>query len=294
MAEHLILPVSDCQNTLHESLVLGENCPEREGVDSRTARLLFQKSGTSRIRHVNGHIIIVVHLLQVCADSHNQQALQRNMLLLAKTHQPLGRLLLQMEDIQRRVHLRGGGKSRPCPGEFLTRLLQLSRSLNAVKNRLRSLDQLLEIFPVPCLRLTSRLVSKILFQLLGKRTHIERIRVLKFDITVKLNHVPQKTDQRLGIHQHMVSQHVKTLTAVRRLNHHHPVHWAVLPLERHLRPASHDLSRLLHGFPREVHVLDIALFPVRYILVPLLFLLVVCKAHPHGLTALIRLVDRPL
>ena len=200
MTEHLVLTVSDRQNAIHKGLVFRKNGSEGKRMYPCAAGFLFQKGSPSCISHIDGNVVVVVHLLQISADTHNQQALQGNMLFLAETHQALRRLLLQMENIKRGVYLGGSGKSRPRSREFLPCFLQLSRPLYPVKNRLRPLDQLLKIFSVSCLCLTARLVSQILFKLFDIRTHVKGIgNSLKFGVTVQLDHVPQKADQRLGV-----------------------------------------------------------------------------------------------
>ena len=136
MAEDLILTVSDRQNAIHKALFLVNDRPKRKGVDSGAAGLFLQKCGASCVSHIDRHIIVIVHLLQISADTHDQKALQRDMLLLAEAHKPLGRLLFQMENIESGIYLRSSGKCRPGSREFLPRFLQLSRSLDAIKDRL--------------------------------------------------------------------------------------------------------------------------------------------------------------
>ena len=76
VAEHLILLVPDFMNAFQKGLILRDNCPKRKTVDTCTAGFLLKKRRPARIRNHHGNIVTTVHLLQVCADSHNEQTLQ--------------------------------------------------------------------------------------------------------------------------------------------------------------------------------------------------------------------------
>jgi len=78
MTEDLILLIPDGMETLHKGFLLPYNGTEGEGVNSCSSGLFLSQGCTSCIGYINGHIVVSVHLLQVCTDSHQQKALQRH------------------------------------------------------------------------------------------------------------------------------------------------------------------------------------------------------------------------
>ena len=88
----------------------------------------------------------------------------------------------------------------------------------------------------------------------------------------------------------MVPQEVHAVKAVGQADHHHPGEGSVLHLKGDGGPLLYHLVGLLQGALGEVHKLDVPLFLVHHILV-VGALLVLGKADPHTLAAVIGLVD---
>ncbi len=293
MAEQLILPVAHLIYPFKESPVRGQNGAEREGVNAGTARFFLLQRRPSRNRRIDRHIVMPVHFLEIGAQSHHQQTDQRYVIFFAEIHQPFRRLRLEMENIQggfhrvrhvkRRAHIRISGA--------LPRLVKPPRAVNTIIYRLRGFNQFAEKFFVALFRAASGLICQILFQLRDIGRHLLRVwHILIHRVTVDLNHIFQKTDDRLRIHREMIHQHVDSAVAVRQLYHDNPVLRRIVMLKRNFRPALHHGICLLHRLSREIHKFNITLFPVNHILIPVAFL-VLCKAQPHGLASLVRLVN---
>ncbi len=243
-------------------------------MDPGTAGFLLFQSRSSGNGRVDGHVVVSVHLLEIGPESHEQQAYQRHMIFLAEIHQTLRRLLFQMEDIQRGIHgIRYvNGRSGIGIAASLPLFLQRPGTVNPIINRFRhAVDKILEIRLVPFLRFASRLIGQILLQLLDIGRHILRIVYsLIHGIAVQFDHVPQETDQRLGVHNPVIHQQIHALETVRHLDHDNPAHGRILGLERHCRPLRHDFLRLFHGAGGKIHKLHIrtAFLCVHHILVP--------------------------
>ena len=198
-----------------------------------------------------------------------------------------------MEDIQSGGGVAGGVEGGAEVGvlEHLTDGLQLVGALHAVVDGLGGLDLLLEELHVPQLGLAARLVSQILLDLLDIGSHLlgggDTLILLA---AVELDNVLQEADEGLGVHDHVVTQEVHAVKAVRQADHHHPGERGILHGEGDGGPLLHHLVGLRQGTLGEVHKLDVPLFLVHHVLV-VGAVLVLGKADPHALAAVIGLVD---
>ena len=215
------------------------------------------------------------------------------MVLLAEVHQPLGGLALQVEDVQGGGGVAGGVEGSAEIGvlEHLTGGLQLIGAVHAVVDGLGGLDLLLEELGIPQLGLAARLVGQILLDLLDVRGHLlgggDALILLA---AVELDDVLEEADEGLGVHDHMVAQEVHAVEAVGQADHHNPGEGGILHLEGDSGPLLHYLVGFLQGALGEVHKLDVPLFLVHHVLV-VGAVLVLGKADPHALAAVIGLVD---
>ena len=149
------------------------------------------------------------------------------MIFLTEIHQTFCRFCFQMEDINRRVY---GIRHIHCRTQVwivasFSLIFQCLLSKQTIVDWFRYRHLLTEKFRIPLLRLAASLIGKILLKLLDIRSHILRIRnILKHCIAVKLNDILHKTDQRLCIHDHMISQKIQTIITIRSLDHHDTIH----------------------------------------------------------------------
>ena len=214
-----------------------------------SAAFLLLQGSASRDGIVDGHILESVHLLEIGAQPHQEQACQGYMILLAEVHEPLRGLLLQVEDIQRRRriirHAERCAQLRIV--KHLSCRLQPASSCDAAEDRLSLLNFLLEILDISLLRLAPRLIREILLQLFEIGRHILRVRnPFKLRIAVELDDILQETDQRLRVHDHMLSEEIKPVEAVRHFDHDDSGKLRILKLKRNSRPCLHRLFRFLH------------------------------------------------
>ena len=149
------------------------------------------------------------------------------MIFFAEIHQPSGRFLLEMKDIQSRFHIIGRIECRAklrCM-KHLSCCLKLSGAFDSVIYRLRLSYDIFKKFAVLLLCFASGFVQEIFFQLFNIGTHFFRIRhTLVLCIAVYLNDVFQKSNERLRIHNHMMTQEIHTIESVRCVNHDNFVH----------------------------------------------------------------------
>ena len=149
------------------------------------------------------------------------------MIFFAEIHQPSGRFLLEMKDIQSRFHIIGRIECRAklrCM-KHLSCCLKLSGSFDSVIYRLRLSNDIFKKFAVLLLCFAACFVQKIFFQLFNIGTHFFRIRhALVLCIAVYLNDISQKSNERLCIHNHMMPQKINAIESVRSMNHDNFVH----------------------------------------------------------------------
>ena len=296
MTEDLVLFIPDRKNSVDKFHILREDRADREGVDPRAAAFLLLQGSASRDGIIDGHILESVHLLEIGAQSHQEQACQGDMILLAEVHEPLRGLLLQVEDIQRGRRIAG---CTECGAQFrifehLSCRFQLISSCDAAEDRLSLLDLLLEILGISLLCLAPRLIREILLQLFEIGRHFLRIpNPFKLRIAVELDDILQKTDQRLRVHDHMLAEEIKPVEPVRHLDHDNPCKLRILKLKRDSRPRLHRLFRFFHRPVREIDELDVLIFMLNYVLIVVSFF-ILCEADAHPFASLIRFIDRSL
>ena len=107
--------------------------------------------------------------------------------------------------------------------------------------------------------------------------------VIKF-AGVQFNHIPEKQNQGLSIHGHMVHTDIKTLVPIRHLDHYNVVHGGIIPLKGNLCPLPKLPLRVLLLPAGEVKVFNFLCLLLHHILIDVA-LLVMGKAQAHGITA---------
>ena len=167
----------------------------------------------------------------------------------------------------------------------LSLLQQLLRTVDVRENGFGGSNQFLEKLPVFFTGPASGLVGQILFQLPDIGRHF----LWMFHLVVKpagiqFNHIPEKQNQGLGIHGHVVHADVKPLVPIRHFNHYNMVHGGIVPLKGNLCPLPELLLRVLLLPAGKVKVFDFLCLLLHHILVDAA-LLVMGKAQAHGIAA---------
>ena len=164
--------------------------------------------------------------------------------------------------------------------------LRVAGSLSLLReNGFGGSNQFLEKLPVFFTGPASGLVGQILFQLPDIGRHF----LWMFHLVVKpagiqFNHIPEKQNQGLGIHGHVVHADVKPLVPIRHFNHYNMVHGGIVPLKGNLCPLPELLLRVLLLPAGKVKVFDFLCLLLHHILVDVA-LLVMGKAQAHGIAA---------
>ena len=88
----------------------------------------------------------------------------------------------------------------------------------------------------------------------------------------------------------MMYQEIDPVKSVRHLDHNDPAHLRIFHLEGHGSPLLHSGFRFFHSPFGEIHKLDLHLFRICHILIPVSFF-IFCKTDPHAFASCISLIN---
>ena len=88
----------------------------------------------------------------------------------------------------------------------------------------------------------------------------------------------------------MMYQEIDSIKSVGHLDHNDPAHLGIFHLKRHCSPLLHGGFSLFHGPFREIYKLNLHLFRVCHILIPV-SLFIFCKTDPHAFASCISLIN---